>query len=262
MNTTLHPADSDLYLIINNGARVLQGKYHPFSKFVSQQGINVVTYDYQGMGGSKATLQNSKKSMRAWANEDLEEAIGFTKKANPHAKIFIMGHSLGGQMVGLARSNATFQGVILIAAQSGYWRLWSFPLNLVNFLTWRVYMPLILTFLKYLPKWDDQNLCNMPGHAVGEWMRWCQSKNYLLDHIPASERFFEQVKCPILSLSFSHDIYASRKAVDWLTSQYSNAKIVRKHYVTEGEKYGHSSPFEPSHFNTIGKDIVDFIQAT
>lgn len=253
-------ANSNIYLIINNGARVSKDKYNDFAMYISQKNINVLTYNYTDVGASINSLKKSKTGIKDWANSDFKKIITHITSINKKAKIFVLGHSLGGQIIGLSDDYHKIQGIVLIATQSGYWKHWSFPLNILNYLTWNFYIPIILKKYNFLPKGKDKNLTDMPKKAALEWMSWCQSKNYLFDYIPKSERYYHKITCPLLSISFNNDIYATKEAVNWFTSQYINAKIIRKHYTSKVTKFSHSAAFEPSNFEIIGNDIINFIK--
>jgi predicted alpha/beta hydrolase len=261
MKKKTYPANSNIYLIINNGARVLQNKYTEFAEYVSNNNINVITYNYSDTDVPENKLKTSKTSIQEWATCDMNTIIDSIVDMNSEAKIFVLGHSLGGQIIGLTENCAKLDGIILVAAQTGYWKFWPFPLNIINYLTWYLYVPMLLKTYGFFPKGKDKNLSHMPKRATTDWMKWCQSPNYLFENISLSEQYYNTIKCPLLSISFGDDLYATKQAVDWLTSKYQNVKLNRIHYTSKEYKYGHSSAFEPSNFSTIGTDIINFIKA-
>lgn len=260
----IHPANvnSDAYLIINNGARVLQKKYFEFAGYVSANGINVVTYDYSDMGVSKAVLKTSERSVQQWSAIDMQSIIDDVLNTNPKAKLFVLGHSLGGQIIGLSERSSKLSGIILVATQTGYWKYWPFPLNILNYMAWRIYVPSLLQLCGYFPGGYDKQLSHMPKQAASEWMKWCNSPNYLFDNIPENKRYYDSITCPLLSISFDADVYATKQSVDWLTSRYVNAKVKRKHYVSRKTRYGHSALFERANFKTMGNDVIRFINSS
>ncbi len=254
-----HKANSNVYLIINNGARVVHHKYDCFAKFVCSKNINVITYDYTDVGICKNSLKKSKTSITNWMNLDLKKIVDYITTSDQNAIIFLLGHSLGGQIIGLFEDYHRINGIILVATQTGYWKFWPFPLNIINYLTWSAYIPIVLKIHHFLPKATDQNSADMPKNAAYEWAKWCKSKNYLFEHIPETKQYYDKIICPLFSISFENDIYATKKAVNWITRKYVNTQIHRKHYSSKEMKYGHSAAFEPSNFDLIGNDIVNFI---
>jgi len=103
MNETFFLSEnSDTYLILNNGARVLQSKYYEYAKHLSEKGINTITHDYICMGEKVEELKTSKASIRHWVENDMNKIIENILQKNNQAKIYILGHSLGGQIIGLS----------------------------------------------------------------------------------------------------------------------------------------------------------------
>jgi predicted alpha/beta hydrolase len=252
--------NSNTYVIINNGARVLQEKYLPFALYLSRNSINVITYDYTDMGLSVDKMINSQTSIQQWVTQDMDGAIATILKKNIKAQIYVIGHSLGGQIIGLSKKHKNIKGIILVATQTGNHRYWNFPLNLLNIIFWRYYVPRIIKYRGYFPSGNDSGMDNMPKVPALEWAQWCQSENYLFDNIPQSERYYEQITCPLLSISFNDDIYATKKSVDWFTAKYPHAQTKRVHYKSVIKKYGHSALFEADNFSTLGMDVINFIK--
>ena len=121
----IYEAEKNTVLIISSATGVKQSFYKKFADFVSANGITVITFDYSGIGLSlKKPIKQIKSSASDWGKNDLEAVIKFTKENYPNAKITLLGHSIGGQIIGLAKSSSEVQKIILLAAQSGYWKLW------------------------------------------------------------------------------------------------------------------------------------------
>ncbi len=125
ISALIYEAGQNSVLIISSATGVKQGFYKKFADFVSANGITVITFDYSGIGFSlKQPIKQLKSSVSDWGNNDLEAIIRYTKENYQNAKITLLGHSIGGQIIGLAKSSSEVQKIILVAAQSGYWQLW------------------------------------------------------------------------------------------------------------------------------------------
>ena len=252
--------NSDTYLVINNGARVLQNKYFEFAKHLSENGINTITYDYASMGQEIEELKMSKASIQHWVENDMNKIIENILQKHPQAKIYILGHSLGGQIIGLSEYHKNISGIILVATQTGNYRYWNFPLNIANFIFWKLYVPVIVNYYGYFPAGKNSGMEHMPKLPALEWMKWCQSANYLFDNVSENKRYYKKLTCPLLSISFHNDIFATKQSVDWFTEQYANTKTQRIHYESKKINYGHSALFEPENFSHMCIDIINFIK--
>src|SRR5690606_30521268 len=95
-------------LIINSATGVKQYYYRKFSEFTAKKGITVITYDYRGISLSlNQNIKEIESNATAWAQVDMEAVLQYTRKQYPQAKITLMGHSIGGQIIGLTKSALT-----------------------------------------------------------------------------------------------------------------------------------------------------------
>lgn len=109
-------------VVIGGAMGVRQAFYEAFATWLAGQGYRVTSFDYRGHGDS---LQGSLRQVRAdlcdWAR-DYEAVIAHAKAQLPDQPLFLIGHSLGAQLPGLLRSPQLVDGLLSIAAGSGYWR--------------------------------------------------------------------------------------------------------------------------------------------
>src|SRR5690606_9475808 len=106
-------------MIIVSAAGVLQSFYKKIAEFFQNNGISTITFDYTGVGKSlHGNIKKENSNLVNWGNRDLEAVIKHTIKTFPHHKIILLGHSIGGQLIGLAPSSFLADKIILVAAQS------------------------------------------------------------------------------------------------------------------------------------------------
>lgn len=224
-------------VIIASATGVKQTLYLKFSEFLRQQNFTVYTFDYAGIGASKhQSLKKFNTSASSWATNDLEAVISHVKQNNKDTKLIILGHSIGGQLIGLAPSSKFADGILLVAAQTGYWKFWKGFSRLKMYLTWHLLIPVLTPLVGYFPGKRLGASEDLPKDMALEWKKWCCSKNYLFDHIPEAKQKYETITCPIKSFSAEDDNYAPKATVDWLTNKYSNASIERKHLTPKSLK--------------------------
>ena len=115
-------------VLINSATAVPRKIYRGFATYLAQQGFTVLTYDYRGTAGSRPpSLRGFKVRMRDWAALDVAAAIDHMRHVWPRLPLAVVGHSFGGQAVGLAPNNGEITRALLVAAQAGYWRLFHSP---------------------------------------------------------------------------------------------------------------------------------------
>ena len=90
-------------IIVNPATGVLARYYHRYASFLAGFGFDVLTYDYRGIGLSRPDqLRGCRYRWRDWGEQDFEAAIRFMLSQNPDAPLFVIGHSIGGFLPGLA----------------------------------------------------------------------------------------------------------------------------------------------------------------
>jgi len=114
-------------LIIYPAFGVKATYYKYFAQQLSEKGITVITVDLRGHGLS--TVRPNKENNYGFLAmiNDLKAVSDYLKTANPNSKIYILGHSLGGQAASLAVAKyaASFAGLAMIGSPNVYYKGWS-----------------------------------------------------------------------------------------------------------------------------------------
>lgn len=264
VTASIYEADKNTILIIASATGVKQSFYKKFADFVSTNGITVITFDYSGIGLSlKKPIQQVLNNASDWGKNDLEAIIKYTKENYPNAKITLLGHSIGGQLIGLAKSSSQVQKLILVAAQSGYWKLWNGNSKLIMWLNWHVLFPTLINIFDYMPSKKISKMENLPKNVAKQWNSWCKKPNYLFDEVSKNDLFFKSISIKILAISIENDFYAPKKAVDWFTTKYENAEINKLHLKPSDYNtnvIGHFGIFSSKFMSNLWKLLFDEIE--
>ena len=100
------------------------------------------------------SLVGFKASMSDWAALDVTAAVAWMRERYHSLPLSYVGHSFGGQALGLLANNNEVSRALLIAAQAGYWKLMASPER------YRVYAMLnfvgtpLTRLLGYAPGWS------------------------------------------------------------------------------------------------------------
>jgi alpha-beta hydrolase superfamily lysophospholipase len=138
-------------VVIGGAMGVRQAFYEAFATWLAGQGYRVTSFDYRGHGDS---LQGPVREVHAdlcdWAR-DYEAVIAHAKAQLPDQPLFLVGHSLGAQLPGLLRTPQRVDGLLSIAAGSGYWRDNAPRLKRVVPYFWHVLVPVATRLCGYFP---------------------------------------------------------------------------------------------------------------
>ncbi|MDA0225820.1 MAG: alpha/beta fold hydrolase, partial [Proteobacteria bacterium] len=119
-------ATSARAVAIQSAVGVPQRFYAKFAAYLSMRGFTTMTYDYRGIGRSrKRPLRGDPAHLLDWAERDIPAAWDALEAAAPGARLFAVGHSFGGQAMGLLPRPERVGAMFAVGSQSGYWKHWS-----------------------------------------------------------------------------------------------------------------------------------------
>jgi predicted alpha/beta hydrolase len=222
--SSYRPAAPRYRLLLNSATGIGQRFYQHFASHAAQQGVWVYTYDYRGIAGSlDRDWQGAPPRMADWGTLDLASLLDHLPDDLPLA---LLGHSVGGQIPGLADNAKRIQALLGIAAQSGYWRLWPAAKQLRLALNWYALVPVATRVFGQLPSWLLGGEA-LPREVALEWARWCRTPAYLstADGQPLRPHFAD-VRVPARFITISDDqAVAPERAVRELASFYTAASV-------------------------------------
>jgi predicted alpha/beta hydrolase len=142
-------------------------------------------------------------------------------------RLFVAGHSFGGQTVGMLGNAHRIDAVIGVSAQSGHWAVQggSEPLKVRIIVT--LLIPLLARVFGYFPWSRFAPGEDLPKGVALEWASWCRSPNYLLDDESLPLGRYASFAAPMLAYSIDDDDWGTRRAVDDMMRAYPN--VTRRH---------------------------------
>ncbi|MEJ2585261.1 MAG: alpha/beta hydrolase [Robiginitalea sp.] len=240
-------------LLISSATGMLRRFYHAFSKHFASKGYAVLTFDYHGIGdsaGSPEALKKNRYDLAHWGSNDQAGAVRFLKSAAPENSVSLVTHSIGGQICGFNPEHKKIDRIIMVASQTGYWGLFEGWHKYKMWFFWHAMVPWTTPFFGYFPSGHLGLFENLPREMASQWSQWGKRKEYMMA-FRNSNYLFDQLRMPILSLSFPGDHLAPEATVDWLARQYPNAEVNRVHYTREGRAPGHFGYFRPRFERTL-----------
>jgi predicted alpha/beta hydrolase len=197
-------------VVIGGAMGVQQSYYAAFAEWLSGQGFRVTTFDYRGSGESlpgtpNGSLRGFQADLFDWT-KDYEAVINSAKAALPHAPLYLLGHSLGAQLPGLLANPHQVDGLVSIAAGSGYWRDNAPQLRRLILYFWYVLVPLATRLFGYFPGRKLRKVGDLPAGVMLQWRRWCLNPQYSVGAEGESARqSYARAAFPVLALSITDD---------------------------------------------------------
>jgi predicted alpha/beta hydrolase len=211
-------------VVIGGAMGVRQAFYEGFAAWLAGQGYRVTTFDYRGHGDSlQGPLRAVQADLLDWAR-DYEAVIAHAKAALPAQPLYLLGHSLGAQLPGLLREPGQVDGLLSIAAGSGYWRDNAPRLQRTVLYFWHVLVPLATRVCGYFPGRRLRKVGDLPAGVILQWRRWCLNPRYSVGaEGEAAARSYAAVRFPVLALSMSDDELMTWRGTHHLMDLYANA---------------------------------------
>jgi predicted alpha/beta hydrolase len=238
--------------------------YRAFAAFLAENGVAALTFDYRGLGGSRppGPLSRFHAELHQWGEEDIAGALDLAGAAHPGVPLVFVGHSVGGQLVGLAPNAERLAAMLLVASQSGYWRLWPARTRWRMVLVWHLAIPALCRALGYLPLRLLGGGQDVPGGVALEWARWGRHPRYVMSWAEQRPQArFATLACPLRSLAIADDrFYAPRPAVEALVAMYPRTRSEVLVVPAGGSgAIGHFGFFRDAHRSSRWRDALDWI---
>ena len=188
---------------------VPQGFYRRFAEYAAQLGYQVFTFDYRGVSQSAPkTLKGFQMSYLDWGKLDLTAAIDYL--AQDDVSLFVVGHSYGGQALGLTANHHKVTAMYCFGTGAGWHGYMPFKEKIKVQVIWNIVFPPMVAATGYLP-WSKLNMgADLPKGVYQQWRKWCKHPTYFFAD-PEQQQLHEQyaqVKTPIYAVAALDDDWA------------------------------------------------------
>lgn len=154
--------------------------YYAFSRNLAENGFATLTFDNRGIGESKGdSINYSNASLTNWGKLDMTATLEYMKKEFPKRNYHIIGHSAGGQLVGLMNNAKEIKSMFNFGSSSGSLHYSKYPFKLKSYFWLNLYIPISnLIFGHTKSQWVGMGE-PLPKNVGKEWTKWCNGKGYV-----------------------------------------------------------------------------------
>ena len=264
-------------LLVSSGTGIPRRFYARFAQAAAERGFVALTYDYRGVGGSAPdALRGYDARYRDVGQQDIAGAAAWLGDRYPDLPLLYVGHSAGGQQLGLAPNVSRIAAAVFVAVSTGYWRGMPLAQRYLTLGLFRAYIPLASRLYGYAPakkiKWGE----NLPTGMAREWGAWCMEPEYMAayfdeggrlptpDGAPFGPVHYGEAVCPVLAYAFTDDPIATRENVPPMLGMYANAEVETR-WVAPGDlgvlEIGHIGFFRPNVGGALWDDVFNWLMA-
>lgn len=240
-------------VLLSPATGVKQQFYMRFAAWLATQGHDVLVFDYRGVGQSlQGRLKDCRATLPDWAQQDQVAALNWLLQRTGQAQVALMGHSAGGQMMGLLPNHHCISRVVGVATSSGWFRGMRLGFRMKARFGLRVAIPLGVRLKGYAPTAALGLGENLPAKVGVQWGQWCAAGGYATNAVKGQPQrdFHAQVRMPITVFHATDDDIATPATVADLMRTFPAARKAVHHIAPRDhglQRIGHIDWFRSSH---------------
>lgn len=234
---------------------ITKGFYHAFAEWLSLQGFNVLSFDFRGIGESLyGSVSKSTASISQWGQLDIPAAQKVLLEKTHSDKILLLGHSAGGQLLGINPDYQKVAKVIAVSGSTGHIKGLKGQTRIMAPIFFKLVFPAARYTIGYGPTKAVGMGENLPKDVAREWAQFCSKPGYVMNAIgkTVNEHYHDQITVPVTALWSTDDEIATEANVKDLLRLYPNAEtrmIELKPEAYNHKSIGHMLMFRKSHQN-------------
>jgi predicted alpha/beta hydrolase len=245
---------------------IKQSFYADFASWLTEQGWEVVSFDYRGIGDSAPkSLRGFEADILTWARQDCAAALAFARVRAAGRPLLWIGHSLGGQILAMTPGNESINAAVTVASGSGYWRENAYPLRYYSWWLWHAIVPLATALCGYFPGKRLRMISDLPKGVIEQWSRWCRNPDYAAGaEGEAMRAAYRKPNLPLLAISFTDDEYMSERNIASLHGFYENARRTMRRLAPADvglRRIGHFGFFRAEIGSRLWPSMLDWVSS-
>ncbi|HWI38023.1 MAG TPA: alpha/beta fold hydrolase [Burkholderiales bacterium] len=239
---------------------VPQSYYAKFAAYLAERGFGVLTFDYRGIGRSlSGHVRDVRARMQDWALLDAAAALSFLGAK----RICVVGHSFGGQALGLLPDPTRITAALFVGSQSGYWKNWPLLGRAWMWPATHVGLPLVSKLHGYFPASRLGFGEDLPAGVALQWASWCRHPRYLVGALGVEDAY-SKLELPIRAYAITDDAFAPPSAVEALRRLYPNARWETRRVAPRdvgAKSLGHFGFFRERFRDSLWREAADWLEA-
>ncbi|PKG79289.1 alpha/beta hydrolase [Shewanella sp. Actino-trap-3] len=154
--------------------------YGNFANYLASNGYGVITFDNRGIGGSSTVpVAKSASSLQCWGEKDMPAVLECLKEVFPNTNYHLVGHSAGGQLIGLMHNAMDISSMFNFACSSGQLK----NMKLAYLIQAHFFMNFFIPFSNAMFGHTKSQWLGMgeplPKDVAKQWQQWCNGQGYV-----------------------------------------------------------------------------------
>jgi len=190
--------------------------YAAFASYLAKNNFAVITFENEGIGKSlDGAIKACKASLQSWGEVDMVAILEELKIRFPNEKYHLIGHSAGGQLVGLMRNHSDLSTMFNYACSSGR----TVNMSFFNYIKASFFMNVFIPINNFTFGYTNTQWIGMgeplPKNVAREWAEWCNGKGYVKTAFGKTikEHWYNELEIPSFWVNATDDFIANKKNV-------------------------------------------------
>ncbi|MEO0404231.1 MAG: alpha/beta hydrolase, partial [Bacteroidota bacterium] len=169
------------------------------------------------------SINNGNPSLTNWGKLDLAAAFACLQKEYPNGQYHLVGHSAGGQLVGLMDNCHKLSSMFNFASSSGSLHYAKYPFRLKSAFYLKMFIPWSNMFFGQVnSQWVGMGE-PLPKQVGKQWGKWCSGKGYVDVDLNSEikEHHYDDLKLPTKWMYATDDDIANADTVKDMIRVYS-----------------------------------------
>jgi len=226
-------------IIIGPATGIKRQFYNNFASHLAEHGYGVITFDNRGIGESlTSNIEESDASLQCWGEKDMPAVFEQLKKSFPDSKYHLIGHSAGGQLVGLMHNAMELSSIFNFACSSGRLKNMKMPYSLKAYFFMNFFIPVTNAIFGYTKsQWVGMGE-PLPKGVAMQWRYWCNGAGYVKTSFGETvhKHLYDDLSMPSMWVNAADDEIAINENVADMLSVFSKLKSDR--LTLSAQEYG------------------------
>lgn len=253
-------------VLIAPATGIKQTFYFGLATYLAEQGFGVICFENRGIGKShQGDINAVDASLINWGKFDMTAVLNELKTQFPDVSYHLIGHSAGGQLLGLMDNALEIKSMFNYACSSGYIGNIPYPFKIQGSFFLRVFMPVSsLIFGQSNNQWMGMGE-PLPKKVALQWSKWCVRPGYVANDFgnAIQSHFYDELTLPSKWVHATDDPIANLNNVKDMIRIYS--KTEADILTLKPEESGFSSLGHMQFFSSKKKELwqlaLDWLEA-